>query len=70
MQKQLNSYVNKLISPISCGYKKEYSTQFALINLIDKCKISFDQKGFTGPVLMDLSKTFDTINQEPRTSCV
>ena len=32
--------------------------------LIESCRQSFYQKGYSGAVLMDLSKTFDTLNHE------
>ena len=45
-------------------YRKGYSTQHAVICLIEKWKKILDKKGFGGAVLMDLSKAFDTINHE------
>ena len=64
MQKQLNNYINKSLSPFLCGYRKGYNTQFALMTLIKKWKNCLDQKGYTVAVLMDLSKEFDTISCE------
>ena len=64
MQTQLVSYIDNHLSPHLCGYRKGFSTQRALITLIEKWKSSLDQKGYAGAVLMDLSKTFDTINYE------
>ena len=34
----------------------------ALISMLEKWKLSTDNKGFAGVVLMDLSKALDTIN--------
>ena len=34
------------------------------MNLVEKWKVCLDQKGYTGAVLMDLSKAFDMINHE------
>ena len=45
-----------------CGYRKGHSTQYALIALIEKLKKSLDGRGYSGVVLMDLSKAFDTLN--------
>ena len=42
----------------------EKSTQTALISMLEKWKLSIDNKGFSGGVLMDLSKAFDTINHQ------
>ena len=44
------------------GYKKAFSTQEALLSLIEKWKKVLDRKGYGGAVPMDLSKAFDTIN--------
>ena len=47
-----------------CGYRKGFSTQYALMALTEKLKKSLDDQGFSGIVLMDLSKAFDTLNHE------
>ena len=62
MQKQILEYIDKHLSPHLCGYRKGYSTQTALISMLEKWKLSIDNKGFAGGVLMDLSKVLDTIN--------
>ena len=62
MQKQILQYIDKHLSLHLCGYRKGYSTQTALISMLEKWKLSVDNKGFAGGVLMDLSKAFDTIN--------
>ena len=64
MQKQITSFIDKFLSPFLCGYRKGYNTQTALVSLIEKWRQQLDKKGFTGAVLMDLSKAFDTINHE------
>ena len=51
MQKQFINNVNTFLSPYMRGYRKGFSTQYALLPL---------QR-----VLMDLSKVFDTLNHEP-----
>ena len=58
MQKQFNNNTNKLLSPFLYGYRNVYSTQFALMTLIEKWKVSPDQKG------IDISKSLDTINHQ------
>ena len=47
-----------------CGYRRGLNTQTALLSLIEKWKSILDKKAFSGAVLMDLSKAFDTINHE------
>ena len=64
LQKQINNYVENILSPYLCSYMKGYSTQNALICLIEKWKKVLDKKDFYGVVLMDLSKAFDTTNHK------
>ena len=44
-----------------CGYRKGFSTQQALLSLIERWKNTLDQNGCGGAILMDLSKAFDTV---------
>ena len=64
MQKQFSNFVDQFLSPYLCGYRKGCNTQYALLSLIEKWKKELDNKGYTGAILMDLSKAFDTINHE------
>ena len=64
MQKQVNDFIGKFLSPFLCGYRKGYNCQYALLAMIEKWKLSLDTKGFAGGILMDLSKAFDTINHK------
>ena len=34
MQKQISDYIGKFLSPFLCGYRKGFSTQYALLTLI------------------------------------
>ena len=54
MQKQMNDFIEKHLSPHLCGYRKGYNCQYALLTMIERWKISVDNKGFAGGVLMDL----------------
>ena len=64
MQTQINEYVNAYLSPVLCGFRTGFSAQHALISLLEKWRSTLDKKGFTGAILMDLSKAFDCINHE------
>ena len=64
IQKQFSAHVNEFLSPYLCGYRKGFNTQYALLSLIKKWKKTLDNKGYTGAILMDLSKAFDTIQHE------
>ena len=47
-----------------CGYRKGFSTQQALLSLIERWKNTLDQNGYGGAILMNFSKAFDTINHD------
>ena len=64
MQKQIRFYIDQFLSPYMCGYRKSFSTQDALLTLIEKWKKVLDNRGHGGATLMDLSKAFDTINHD------
>ena len=64
MQKKMNGFVERHLSPYLCGYRKGYNSQYALLAMIEKWKMSLDNNGFAGGILMDLSKAFDTINHQ------
>ena len=70
MHDQISQYINNFLTPYLCGYRKGFSTQQALLSLIEKWKIVLDSKGYGGAVIMDLSKTFDTINHDHQTACL
>ena len=61
---QIAHYMENILSPYLCAYRKGYNTQQALLRLIEKCRSFLDKKGFAGAILMDLSKAFDCLNHE------
>ena len=64
MEKQILEYIDKHLFPHLCGSRKRYSTQNALISMLEKWKVCIDNNGFAGGALMDLSKAFDKINHQ------
>ena len=64
LQKQINEHIKNKFSPYLCEYGKGFSTQYALLSLIERWKKILDEIGFVDAVLMDLSKAFDTLNHE------
>ena len=60
MQRQISGYISNYLSPYFCGYRKGFSSQQALMSLIENWYRVLENKGFGGAVLMDLSKAFDT----------
>ena len=61
MYVQLYDYMNQLL----CGFHKTHSTQHALFRLIQSWQIEFDESGFVGTILMDLSKGYDCLPHDP-----
>ena len=51
-------------SRLLCGFREGYSTQHALLRLLETCKEFLDKKGYAGAVLMDLSKAFDCLDHD------
>ena len=44
------------------GFRPKYSTEMALLKLVDKISNEIDNKKFTVGIFLDLSKAFDTVN--------
>ena len=62
---QLQRFSNKFLSPLLCGFRKGYSTQYALINLLQKWQKCLDASdGIVGTLLMDLAKVYDCVNHD------
>ena len=64
LQKQTMSLVDTLLSNFLCGYRKGYSTQTALVSIIENWKHLLNKIGYAGAISMNLSRVFDTINHE------
>ena len=62
--KQLVAYITPFLSSLLCGFQKGYNAQHALVRLLEKLKISLDEGGKAGAVLMDPSKAFDCIRHD------
>ena len=61
MFRQITYYVDTIISPYLCGFRKGYSPQHALLRLKDILNKSLDNNEMVGLFMMDLSKAFDCI---------
>ena len=61
---QLNAFFENKLSPLLCGFRSRYSTQHALLNLINKWHSCLDNSGVVSIVVMDLSKAFDCLPHE------
>ena len=60
---QLSKHLDKhnILYKYQSGFRKSYSTETALIDLSDKIKFGMDKGLYTGMVMVDLQKAFDTV---------
>ena len=54
--------VSKVFSDLQFGFRKNHSTNHALIDIVEKIKENLDKKTFSCGVFIDLEKAFDTVN--------
>ena len=59
---QMNLFFESRFSPLLAGFRKNHSTQNVLPNMIKKWKHALHQDKKVGIIFMDLSKAFDTLN--------
>ena len=59
---QMNLFFESKFSPQLTGFRKNHSTQNALLNMIEKWRHTLDKGKKVGTIFMDLSKAFDTLN--------
>ena len=64
LQEQIVGHVNRYLSPFLCAYRTGFSSQDAIIGMIEKWKSALDKQAYAGAIFMDLSKAFDTLNHE------
>ena len=60
----MSVYFDKFLSDQQCGFRKGYSTQHCLLNLLEKWKNSVGKGKSFGTLLTDLSKAFDCLDHE------
>ena len=51
----------KILSPKLCGFRKEHSTQHALLNMLKNRQKCLDKSGVVGTVLMNLTKAYNCL---------
>ena len=55
---------NQLLYKYQYGFRKNHSTEHALIELVDQIRLNMDKKKMTCGIFIDLSKAFDTVNHD------
>ena len=63
---QVNKYLadNELLYEFQSGFRSSHSTDTSLIHILDYIKIEQDKGNYTGMVLLDLQKAFDTVDHD------
>ena len=61
---QLIQFFNEIFSPFLSAYRKGYSCNTILLDLVETWRCSLDNGKYVGAVLMDLSKAFDCLPHE------
>ena len=64
MYKQLYEYLNNYLNDLLCGFRKAHLTMYVLSRLIQSLKEGLDNSGLVGTMLMDLSKTYDSLSHD------
>ena len=64
IHQQLYDYLeeNKILDPAQFGFRPEYSTQDALVNLVEDWRDALDKDMLVGSVFIELSKVFEMVN--------
>ena len=58
---QMMLYLDSVLSPMLCAYRKNRSCVNVLLKCIENWKMALDKNHVVGSIMMDLSKAFDVI---------
>ena len=66
LHSRLTKYIDdfKLLYEYQFGFRKNHSTELALIEIVDQIRMSLDENKITCGIFVDLSKAFDTVDHE------
>ena len=64
MYNRIEEFLNEFetIYQLQFGFRKKYSTNHALLSIVEKIRSNLDNKTFSCGVFVDLEKAFDTVN--------
>ena len=54
----------KILFDNQFGFRSKYSTDFALLKIVDKIQSAIDEHDYSCGIFLDFSKAFDTVNHE------
>ena len=63
MYNQISPYSDSVFSKFLCGFRKGFNAQHCLLKMVAKWSKTLDKGAETGAVITDLSKAFDSIDQ-------
>ena len=61
MHEQLQSFLDGVLHPRIAAYRRSYSCEHVLLELVETWKLALDSKKYVGAIMMDLSKAFDCL---------
>ena len=64
MYTQIEKFMGDKLSKLLTVFRKNHSTQYCLVNMLEKMENALDKGGFVCAIFMDLSKVFDTMNHD------
>ena len=66
MSTRLENFLNlsEILYRFQFGFRKGFSTNHALLSIVEQIRSALDKKMFTCKVFIDLEKAFDTVNHE------
>ena len=66
MYTRLNNFLNstEILYQFQFGFRKYYSTNHALLSIVEQIRSALDKNMFTCGVFIDLEKAFDTVNHD------
>ena len=66
MYKRIIDFLNKrqLIYSKEFGFRSHYSTEYAVLSIIDQVLLATDSNHYSCGIFLDFSKAFDTVNHQ------
>ena len=61
---QVNLYMEPKLSKYLVGFRRNHNTQHALLQMIESWWTLLNKDQNVGPIIMDLSKVFETLNHK------
>ena len=66
MYNRLDNFLStsEIIYKFQFGFRKQYSTNHALLSIVEQIRTALDNNMFSCGVFIDLEKAFDTVNHQ------